>query len=1038
MTCTACGGQTPVGARFCPACGARTVTPSRSAERKLVTVVFCDLVGSTALSEALDPEALRSVMLQYFAVLRATIEQCGGTVEKFIGDAVMAVFGVPVMHEDDARRAAAAAVGMLDALARLNADLQHQLGVRLRVRIGVHTGPAVASADVSSRQALVSGDTVNVAARLEQSAGAGEILIGPLTRQALGASARTELVGPLPLRGVAAPLTAYRLLGIGADDPAVLRRFDLPFVGRAQEMAALGRALTDARVSGAVLITVYGEPGIGKTRLVRAWLDRTTQRYAAGAGRCRPYGDSGSLAPLAEVVDQLLATPAGRAVTDAEARGVLSAGLLPDGTPGSSLDGTSAAVASVLRELSQATPVIVTVDDCHWASDTLLEVLRRLVTVLRRSAVLVICLARLDLRDRRPGWDGPQLVLEGLSRAESEVIVATRAEVGAHIAPDAAPVLDAAGGNPFYLEQLLAAAEESAPTGELPHSLQSLLGARIDALDLAERSTLDLAAVLGREFLAADVSALAHGGPEGSPGGPLAHPDAVTAALSELRRRRLVESAGPAAAGDEALRFGNGLIHEVTYRAMAKRTRAERHVRAARLLAGRTGVTARIATHLERAYGYRVALGLRDEATEELRHRAARLLGVAGAQAFARSDLTWAATLLGRAVDLLTPDDAAWAAAARRLGEIRLATGRAQDGAALLRAVLDRCADPVNVAHARLALAVADDGRSFDGAAEVARETLPVFAAAGDHLGQARAYIRLAQQSQRLGRHGVAEGQLRAGLRHAVRGGAEPELALALGAVGVSLWRGPMPVPTAIDECRRRLASHGAARPTVQVTLSCPIAVLLALDDRADEARACLTGAGRLAAELDIPESGVVLPIFRAAVESLSARPRIALDLLDRAAEAAERLGAAGLLGTARREAARLLLDEGRYAEAAEQLATIAADTELLRADRADLDGLRGRLAAEAGAFDEALDLSQRAVAAAGATDSPIVQAVAHLDRAAVLARVGRREDSAAAAVLAGRCFAVKGHRPGQRTVVDFRRRVEGARVAGHMGGTRK
>jgi class 3 adenylate cyclase len=1024
MTCTACHSPTPDGARFCPACGAPTVTPARSAERKLVTVVFCDLVGSTALSEALDPEALRSVMLRYFAALRTTIEACGGTVEKFIGDAVMAVFGVPVMHEDDARRAAAAALGMLDALARLNADLLRELGVQLRVRIGVHTGPAVASADVSSRQALVSGDTVNVAARLEQSAGAGEILIGPLTRAAIGATARTELVGPLSLKGVATPVTAYRLFGIGADDPAVLRRFDLPFVGRAEEMAALGDALAAARGSGAVLITVYGEPGIGKTRLVHAWLDRTAQPYATATGRCRPYGDSGSLAPLAEVVDQLLATPAGRAGTDAETLEVLAAGLLPDGTPGPSLDGTCAAVASVLRAVSRTVPVIVTVDDCHWASDTLLDVLRRLVTLLRRSPVLVICLARLDLRDRRPGWDGPHLVLDGLSRAEAEVMVATRVEVGAHVAVDPAPVLDAAGGNPFYLEQLLAAAEEPAPVDELPHGLQSLLGARIDALEPAERSTLDLAAVLGREFIAADVWALAVGGPEGSPGGPLAGPDDVVAALTELRRRRLVESAG-----GPAFRFSNALVHEVTYRAMAKRTRAERHVRAAQVSAGRGGMTATNATHLEQAYRYRVELGLRDDATEGLRHRAAHLLGAAGAQAFARSDLTWAATLLGRAVDLLTPDDAAWPAAARQLGEVWLATGRTGDGAALLHAVLDRSTDPVNVAHARLALAVADDGRSSGAAAAVARETLPVFAAAGDHLGQARAHIRIAQQCQRLGRHGEAEQQLRVGLRHAVRGRAEPEVALALGAVGVSLWRGPMPVPAAVDECRHRLASYGAARPTVQLTLSCPLAVLLALDDRVDEARARLAEAGRLAADLDVPESGVVLPIFHAAVESLGARPRIALDHLDRATGAAERLGAAGLLGTARREAARVLLDDGRPAEAAERLAGVAGvagDTGLLRADRADLDGLRGRLAAEAGAFEEAIELSRQAVAAAGATDSPIVRAVAHLDRAVVLTRVGRRTAAAAAAAIAGRAFAAKGHRPGVRLVARLHERLAG------------
>src|SRR5688572_5978280 len=329
MTCTSCGSRPPPDARFCPACGARVKQPDShaarapTAERKLVTVVFCDLVGSTALSQALDPETLRSVVLRYFAAVQAAIEDHGGTVEKFIGDAVMAVFGVPVMFEDDARRAATAALGALDAVAALNTDLEPGLGVRLRVRIGVHTGPAVAGTDVSDRQALVSGDTVNIAARLQQHAGEGEILVGPRTRDAIGPTARTEPVGPLELKGIARPLVAYRLLGVGADDPASLRRFDLPFVGRGRELDALDRTLHAA--AGSTLVTVYGEPGIGKTRLVRAWLDRLPGPHLHGAGRCRPYGESGSLAPLAEAVHDLLGVPAAASGLDPGVRGVLAA-----------------------------------------------------------------------------------------------------------------------------------------------------------------------------------------------------------------------------------------------------------------------------------------------------------------------------------------------------------------------------------------------------------------------------------------------------------------------------------------------------------------------------------------------------------------------------------------------------------------------------------------------------------------------------------------------------------------------------------------
>jgi len=1028
MTCTACASATPAGARFCPACGTPVASPGEAA-RKLVTVVFCDLVGSTALSEALDPEALRSVVLRYFAVVRAAIEERGGTVEKFIGDAVMAVFGVPVMHEDDARRAAAAALAARDAVARLNDDLAPELGVRLRVRIGVHTGPAVAGTDVASRQALVSGDTVNIAARLEQNAGPDEILIGPLTRRAIGGAARVEPVGPLPLKGIQAPLPAYRLLGVGADDPALLRRFDLPFVGRERELDALDRALA-ATSEGSVLLTVYGEAGIGKTRLVRAWLERVDRPYAHGAGRCRPYGETGSLAPLADAVRELID---GWPAPDPGALGVLSAGLLADGTPGASLDATCAAVAAVLTGVARARPVIVLIDDCHWASGPLLDVVDRLVAHVRGAAVLVIRLARPDLRERQPDPDAPRrhrLVLSALSRPECEVIMATRSEVGAHAHADAARVLDAAGGNPFYLEQLLAAAEDGEDDGgrDLPHGLQALLGARIDALEPAERTTLDLAAVLGREFGVAEVTALAHDGPEAAPGGPLTDPAArVPRALTGLDRRQLVEPAP----GRDARRFRSPVIHEVTYQAMAKQTRADRHARAAGLLSG----AAHAATHLERAYRYRAELGRRDEVTEDLRRRALTALTAAGAQALTRSDLAWAATLLDRAVGLATPGEPGWAAAARRLGEVWLATGRAADGVGLLRSVLATASDPVQDAHARLALAVGEGGPA--GTAAVARAVLPVFAAAGDELGQARAHIRMAQQQQLRGRHATADTLLRLGLRHAATGDAEPELALALGAAGVSLWRGPVAVPEAVARCRRWLATYGAPRPTVRVTLGCPLAVLLALDDDLDAARTGLATVDGLAAELGLPESGVVLPLFRAAVETAAGRPGVALEELDRAAAAAADLAdaglaaATGLLGAARREAARLLLDEGRHAEAAALLDASAEPVALpglLRADAADLDGLRARLAC---GLDDALVLSQRAVRAAEATDSPIVRATALLDSAAVLARAGRDGDAVAAATAAGRCYAAKRHRPGERRVAAYLRQLTGCSAGG-------
>lgn len=302
MTCPSCRQDLPPDARFCSSCGtpcAVTVAPADD-ERKPVTVLFCDLVGSTALSGVLDPETLRTVTLRYFEAMSAEIVARGGTPEKFIGDAVMAVFGVPVVREDDARRALAAALGMRNALARLNEELHTTLGIRLATRIGVNTGQVVAGGDATARQALVSGETVNIAARLEQNAGPGEILIGPDTLRAAGPTVSAEATGPLRLKGKQDSVDAYRLLALGTDDPEQLRRFDVPFVGRHAEQSALDATLQDTvRSGGPGLLRLTGEAGVGKTRLVREWVVRRAAEgvLAYGAGRCRSYGDHGTLTP---------------------------------------------------------------------------------------------------------------------------------------------------------------------------------------------------------------------------------------------------------------------------------------------------------------------------------------------------------------------------------------------------------------------------------------------------------------------------------------------------------------------------------------------------------------------------------------------------------------------------------------------------------------------------------------------------------------------------------------------------------------------
>ncbi|TYR45759.1 adenylate/guanylate cyclase domain-containing protein, partial [Streptomyces parvus] len=499
MNCLSCQQDLPPTARFCSSCGAPCATASAAApaavtaagpaaaapppsdERKPVTVLFCDLVGSTALSGVLDPETLRTVTLRYFEAMSAEIVARGGTPEKFIGDAVMAVFGVPVVRDDDARRALAAALGMRRALARLNEELAATLGIELAIRIGVNTGQVVAGSDRTARQALVSGETVNIAARLEQNAGRGEILIGPGTLLAAGPTVSAEPTGPLRLKGKRDSVEAHRLLALGADDPELLRRFDVPFVGRDTERRALDAALErTVREGTAGLLRVTGEAGIGKTRLVREWLAGRSASggLAYGAGRCRSYGDHGTLAPLADAVRSLLAAressegaqeaadgPAvdgsavgGLAVGDAMA--LLSGGLLRDGTPNAPFEDMCAALATVLERAALVRPVVLVLDDWHAAAPLLVRTAHRLTDGSGCAGVLVLCAGRPDGPEGPEGpddGDGPPagagalLQLTGLPYEEAARLAAVLAGPDGGI-PGTDRLLERAGGNPLYLE----------------------------------------------------------------------------------------------------------------------------------------------------------------------------------------------------------------------------------------------------------------------------------------------------------------------------------------------------------------------------------------------------------------------------------------------------------------------------------------------------------------------------------------------------------------------------------------------------------
>ncbi|WP_415830109.1 ATP-binding protein, partial [Kibdelosporangium persicum] len=951
-------------------------------QRKLVTVLFCDLVGSTELAGVLEPETLRSVVMSYFDTARRQIEAHGGTVEKFIGDAVMAVFGVPTVREDDARRGAAAALDMIAALAELNADLESTFDCRLSVRIGVNTGEVVATGTQGATENLVAGEVVNVAARLEQNAGPGEVLIGPVTRALLGGEAEVETVGALALKGKRDPVTTFRLLGIRPDPGWLDMAVGTPFVGRERELDLLRECWARTLDGRSQSVTLSGEAGIGKTRLVQHWLSGLPDDSAMiGSGRCHPYRDQASLTPLAQALRQILDTathigvPTGKLRCEPAYR-VLRSGLLRDGTPGRSADSTYAAIATLLTEMATVRPVILVLDDVQWAEEVLLDGVARLADMVSETRVLLV------LAGRKTGSPLRTVEVPALPEADMERLAAELVEVQAHVPAVLARVIDRAEGNPLYLEQLLAMLDDGADPGKLPVTVTAVLAARIDSLGPAERVVLDAASVVGRQFDTVEIEALAETG--------------VSAGLPGLTRRGLVEPVR----GSE-YRFRSGLLRDVAYQAISKRRRADWH----EALAGRCTTAAATGHHLEQAYLHRHGLGLRDDHTGRLREQAACALTVAGRSALARADLSWSADLGRRAIAHSTQDDPWWALAAEGLGETLLAMGMTRDGSELLRDVMAlsiTSGDQLTYAHAKLQLAALDTQPARPGripAADTAREVLPVFEAYTDHLGLARGHIRLAQEQQLIGSHGAAEELLAAALRHAVTADAAPEQAMALGAIGISLWYGPAPAAQAVRRCRELLALHGRNHDVVSVTLNYPLANLLALQGKDREARACLAVADKFANDLGYAEAAMFGPLFAAGVDALAGRLESAEQLLVDAVRSARAAGDPGLIATASCQLARVLLRRGKP-PGPELLDQISGSP-----SGQDADPL-GVLALAAG--DPAM--AHRAVAAAERTDSPITLATAHLDLAAVSLATGDAATAVTAADRAADWFAAKGH----------------------------
>ena len=500
--CASCGGPSAEG-RYCSLCGAPlgAATPSTARTRKVVTALFTDVSGFTALGERLDPESLHEVIGRWFEGADRAIERHGGAVEKHMGDGVMAVFGVPVAHEDDVFRAARAALELGDALAELNDELKRRWGVELNARTGLNTGEAVVGDDPTGGWSTF-GDAVNVAQRLEAAAEPGQVLVGEQTARLLRGAARLDRATPLMLKGKAAPVTAWRLVAVAPETTELPRSAAMPFVGRTAELRQLRKAFDEvvARRSPR-FVTVLGPAGIGKSRLARAFLDDVSTEARPAVGRCLPYGDAITYWPLAEIVRGLAGAADEAAVTSLVKGGARTTeeasliasrvgralGLEPGGVP---VEEIQWAARRLLEAVAGGEPLVVVVEDIHWAAPTLLDLLEHLAAFAAAAPLLIICLARPELVEGRPGWasvggeHGSLLRLEPFSATESsELLGQLERDLG--LTPgDHAELLSAAEGNPFFLHQLVAMRSEgeTGPQG-IPPTIQAVLTARIDRLD---------------------------------------------------------------------------------------------------------------------------------------------------------------------------------------------------------------------------------------------------------------------------------------------------------------------------------------------------------------------------------------------------------------------------------------------------------------------------------------------------------------------------------------------------------------------------
>jgi len=1000
------------------------------AARKTVTVLFCDVSGFTALGEQLDPESLHELIRQWFVEATQVIARHGGTVEKFIGDAVMAVFGVPVLHEDDALRAARTALELHDTLAGLNDALARRWGVRLDIHTGLNTGEASVGTAVDGTTSIV-GDAVNVAQRLQSAATRGEVLVGAETAQLIRPAAHLERLDPLAVKGRAARVRGWRLVSVQRTGAGPIMAPETPFVGRAPELRLLRDAMR--RVGSERrprLVTVLGPAGIGKSRLASAFLDELGERATVVVGRCLPYGEGITYWPVAEIVRQLsaaaseaaLASLIGGGTPTEDSRRVASFVARATGISSGAVSAEEAqwGVRRLLEGVAEREPLIVVVEDIHWAEPALLDLLARLAELSADVPLLILCLARAELLDERPQW-GDQaadrttlLRLTELSPGESDELLDRLAHGRALAASEHTKLLAAAEGNPFFLQQMVAFREELGDAAAtLPPTVQAVLTARIDRLPRGEREVIERASIEGRSFHRAPLSELLTQEARGD----------LDASLQGLIRRQLIRPGPPDFPNEEGYRFEHILIRDATYSLIPKQLRANLHERYAGWLEDRAGTDSGehaelTGYHLEQAFRWQMEL----QPAAAQRHRplgarAARQLGIAGRSAIARDDTHAAINLLGRGVALLPQDDPQRGLLLPELGGALTEAGRLAEACELLDAAVAEAGDrgdPVAEAHAWVIRLFARLQVDTDEAARELRDRFgslrATFEETRDDLGLGRLWRLRALVHWIEARSADADAAWERSVAHAQSAADERGWADALSWLASSAHIGPIPVADAIARCEEIRAQLGGHLRSQALVLD-HLAALRAMRGEFEIARRLLAERKAIMAELGATTMHSAVSHDEAIVALAAGDLAGAEAVLRVGYERLTEMGERALLATTAAMLAHVTYEQGRLDEAwaLTQTAEEAAPADDLSA-QITWRAVRGQLLARRGAFPEADRTSRDAVELAERTDWLSDHGDALVARARVLQMAGDEEGAASCLSEATGLYARKGN----------------------------